>query len=129
VAGETANVRIEKKLDDILTRLTRLEERGDSRDREQATISEYTRAAIQRLEQRLDAQDLVRAAEYAADKNTAAEQRESLTHRVRELEEKDEQRDRDAAKLRLLVISAFVAPIVVGIIVALVVAAVIGGSG
>jgi len=122
------NARIEKKLDDILNRLARLEERGDSRDREQAVIAEYTRTAIQRLEQRLDAHDLVRAAEYAADKRTAEAERHALQDRVKELEAKDLERDRDAAKNRTLIIASFVAPIVVGIIVALIVAAVIGGT-
>jgi hypothetical protein len=120
--------RVEKKLDDIITRLTRLEERGDSRDREQATISEYTRSAIERLEKRLDAQDLVRAAEYQADMRTALAERNAIDARLKELEAKDSDRERETATNRRLITASFIAPILTGIIVALVVAAVLRGA-
>jgi predicted ribosome quality control (RQC) complex YloA/Tae2 family protein len=123
-----ANDRVEKKLDDIITRLTRLEERGDSRDREQATISEYTRTAIERLEKRLDAQDLVRAAEYQADMRTALAERSALDARLKDLEVKDSDREKEAATNRRLIVASFLAPIIVGVMVALIVAAVLGGS-
>lgn len=123
-----SEARVEKKVDEVLDRLTRLEERGASRDREQAVIAEYTRSGLERLEKRLDSRDLVQANEYAADKRTAEAERKSLAAEVAELKLKDEQRDRDAAKIRLLIITSFVAPVLVAIIAALVIAAVLGGS-
>src|SRR5688572_13551367 len=111
MAATAANDRVVKKLDDIITRLTRLEERGDSRDREQATISEYTRTAIERLEKRLDAQDLVRAAEYQADMRTALAERNAIDARLKELELKDSEREKESASNRRLIVASFLAPI------------------
>lgn len=120
------STRLEGKLDDIIDRLTRLEERTNSRDREAATTMEFMRSGLERLEKRLDAQDLVRGAEYLADKRTAIAERDSLTERVVHLEEADDQRAKDARTTRNLVIASFVAPILVGIVVALIVASIIG---